>query len=121
MNVINVKSTEQIINNHRYLTAEDLLTRAKTPHFYAGNRGFAVEGESTDPDGVNATAEFRVLDVQQVAAGLYRVTYRGQFFELANGYRCSELKVFAETPRLCVVLQLTELQHHGLMEHYKFH
>ena len=121
MAIINVKSMSEIINNFRSLNSGDLVARAEKPHFYAGNRGFAVEGESTDPDGANATVEFRVLDVQQVAAGLYRVTYRGQFFELANGYRCSELKVFAETPRLCVVLQLTELQHHGLMEHIKFH
>ena len=121
MNVINVKSTEQIVNNFRTLSSEDLLARAASPHSYAGNKYFAVEGVDTDEDGVNATVEFHVLGMEQVGTELYRVTYKGVFFELGNGYRCREFKVFGETPRLCVEVNLTKEQHLGLMEHYKFH
>ena len=121
MNVINVKSTEQIVNNFRVLSTEDLLARANKPHSYMGNKVFAVEGEDTDTDGISATAEFHVLGMEQVGTELYRVTYKGIFFELGNGYRCREFKPFAETPRLCIEVALTPQQLHGLEEHYKFH
>ncbi len=83
---INVKSNEQIVNNFRALSTEDLLARATKPHSYVGNKWFAVEGEP----GVSATAEFHVLDVRAIAGkeNLYRVTYKGIFFELGNGSRC---------------------------------
>ena len=123
MNVINVKSTEQIVNEHRWLSSEDILARAASPHTYMGNKWFAVEGENADADGVSATAEFHVLDVSAVAGkeNLYRVSYRGVFFELGNGYRSREFKPFAETPRLCLEVRLSKEQLHGLQEHYKFH
>ena len=121
MNVINVKSTEQIVNKHRTLSSEDLLARAAAPHSYMGNKYFAVEGESMGEDGVNATVDFHVLGMEQVGTELYRVTYKGVFFELGNGYRCREFKVFGETPRLCVEVRLSKEQRHGLEEHYKFH
>lgn len=127
MNVINVKSTEQIVNNFRVLSTEDLLARANKPHSYVGNKYFAIEGEDTDgvstsADGVSATAEFHVLGVEQVGKeNIYRVSYKGIFFELGNGYRCREFKPFAETPRLCIEVALTPQQLHGLQEHYKFH
>ena len=121
MNVINVKSRIQIVNEHRTLSSEDILARANKPHSYAGNAFFAVEGVDTDADGVSATAEFQVLGMQQIGTDLYRVTYKGWFFEIANGYRCREFKPFAKTPRLCIEVNLTKEQHLGLMEHYKFH
>ena len=123
MNVINVKSTEQIVNNFRTLSSEDLLARAASPHSYVGNKYFAIEDECGDEDGVSATADFHVLDVTAVAGkeNLYRVSYKGVFFELANGYRSREFKPFAETPRLCIEVNLSKEQHLGLMEHYKFH
>ena len=121
MNVINVKSTEQIVNNFRTLSSEDLFARAASPHSYVGNKWFAVEGESLDEDGVSATAEFQVLGMQQIGTDLYRVTYKGWFFEIASGYRCREFKAFAETPHLCVEVHLSKEQRRGLEEHYKFH
>ena len=121
MAVINVKSMSEIINNHRSLSREDLLARAKTPYEYWGNKWFSIEGEPTNDRGVSATAEFRVLGIEKIGTDLYRVSYRGLFFELGNGYRCLELKLFSETPRLCVEVNLSKEQHLGLMEHYKFH
>ena len=122
MNVINVKSMSEIVKNFRSLNSEDLLARAAAPDSYVGNKYFAVEGESMDEDGVNATVDFHVLGVEQVGKeNLYRVSYKGIFFELGNGYRCREFKPFAETPRLCIEVALTPQQLHGLEEHYKFH
>ena len=121
MNIITVKSTEQIVNNFRRLSSEDLLARAAAPHEHWGNFNFAVEGADTDADGVSGSAEFHVLGIEKIGTDLYRISYKGLFFELGNGYRCLEFKLFAETPRLCVVVRLTEEQRHGLQEHYKFH
>ncbi len=122
MNVINVKSMSEIVNNFRVLSTEDLLARAASPHSYSGNKYFAVEGGCTDDSGLSASVEFRVLDVTAVAGtDLYRISYKGQFFEMGNGYRCLEFKLFAETPRLCLEVRLSKEQLHGLQEHYKFH
>ena len=123
MAVINVKSMSEIVNNHRSLSSEDLLARAKTPHSYMGNKWFSIEGGCTDDRGLSATAEFRIVGITAVAGkeNLYRVSYIGLFFELGNGYRCLEFKLFAETPRLCLEVRLSKEQLHGLQEHYKFH
>ena len=123
MNVINVKSMEEIINIYRSLSCEDLLARAKTPHKHSGNKCFSIEGGCTDDRGVSATAEFRIVGITAVAGkeNLYRVSYIGLFFEMGNGYRCLESKLFSETPRLCLEVRLSKEQLHGLQEHYKFH
>ena len=121
MAIINVKSTEQIINNHRSLSSEDLLARANKPHSYVGNKWFSIEGGCTDDRGLSATAEFRLLGIEKIGTDLYRVSYKGQFFEMGNGYRCLELKAIGETPRLCIEIRLSSAERHGLEEHYKFH
>ena len=123
MNVINVKSMSEIVNNFRSLSCEDLLARANKPHKHSGNKWFSIEGGCTDDRGLSATAEFRIVGITAVAGkeNLYRVSYRGYFFELGNGYRCFEFKLSAETPRLCLEVRLTKEELHGLQEHYKFH
>lgn len=121
MNVINVKSMSEIVSNFRSLSSEDLLARAKTPHKHSGNKRFSIAGGCTDDSGLSATAEFRVLGIEKIGKDLYRVSYIGLYFEMGNGYRCLESKLFSETPRLCVEVRLSKEQHQGLMEHYKFH
>ena len=121
MAIINVKSMSEIINNHRSLSSEDLLARANKPHSYVGNKWFSIEGGCTDDRGLSATAEFRLLGIEKIGTDLYRISYIGLFFELGNGYRCLEFKLFAETPRLCLEVRLSKEELHGLQEHYKFH
>ena len=121
MAVINVKSMSEIVNNHRWLSTEDLLARAKTPCEFWGNKWFSIEGGCTDDRGLSATAEFRLLGIEKIGTDLYRVSYKGQFFEMGNGYRCLELKAIGETPRLCIEIRLSSAERHGLEEHYKFH
>ena len=122
MAVINVKSMSEIVNNHRSLSREDLLARAKTPCEFWGNKWFNIEGQLTNADGVSATAEFRLLGIEKIGTtDLYRVSYVGLFFELGNGYRCFEFKLSAETPRLCLEVRLTKEELHGLQELVVFH
>lgn len=122
MSVIKVKSMDQVVYNFRSLSAEDVVARATKPDRLFGNKWFAIEGNITNDRGVNATAEFRVLGLEETPVkGIYRVTYKGIFFELGNGYRCLELKYHSETPRLCINVKLTDEEKRGLMEHYKFH
>ena len=121
MEIINVKSMEEIVNNFRCLEPEDLLARAETPHLNVGNKWFNIPNACTDASGLSASAEFHVLDVEEVGSELYRISYKGVFFEMGNGYRCLESKYFSETPRLVCEVKLNQAQHQGLMEHYKFH